>query len=479
MSFIRCKGDLIMSTTTRGLLRLTILMLCVAGAWICAELVKEQAGPWPSSGQTSGASTGLCGVGPDGRSACAKVFNSKWSAVDFNIPLPTHNLTVRWSRVVLPVAFIGLAYFVFLGAWHAFAGSPRSWGRRWFLVPLTTVLAGGCGSVVFLWVLLFEVQAPCNWCLATHAINGLILLGTLCLWPRKPAPATLAAPAPCIEAFAPGQRLGLTTGAALRVMGFAVLLILGLWVYRGAKLDIRRQVARLMPYKEFVDRRQEDPAFLLREHYAQPQLAIPARSAATESETAPGRPRLVIFTDFQCPHSACFASRWRREFRDHWDGPLRMELRHFPLCPECNEAVGRQLHSQACQASYAAEAARLQGGDEAFWQMHDLLFRYGPRLEAGLYAKLAAQIDLDGERLLADMDREVVRWVVAADVALAADLGVTGTPTVFLNGRPVSQLCLYNPVFWEAVSAELHNRVTVAAGHKAYAVTDESPLAER
>jgi len=459
---------------TRGVLRLTILTLCLAGAWICAELVKEQSGPWPSSGQASGPAAGLCGAGPDGESACAKVFASKWSAVDFNVPLLTHDLTVRWSRVVLPVAFVGLAYFVFLGVWYAFAGPSPYWGRWWFLVPLTTVLAGGGGSVVLSWVLLFKVQAPCTWCLVTHGINGLVLVGTLCLWPRRQAPVAGGATTPSQGDLAQYSRPGLTAGAALRIMGFAVLAILGLWVYRGAKLDIRRQVARLMPYKDFVDSRKQDPAFLLREHYAEPQHLIPARSADSEPETSLGQPRLVIFTDFQCSYSACFASRWKREFREHWNGPLRVELRHFPLCRECNDGVTGQIHSQACQASYAAEAARLQGGDEAFWQMHDRLFRYGPRLGTDLYAELAAQIGLDGERLLADMHNEAVRRVVAADVALAVDLGVAGTPTVFLDGRPVSQLCLYNPVFWEAVSAELQNQLTVAAGDEAGTNTGEA-----
>jgi protein-disulfide isomerase len=466
-----------MRMTTQGALRAAILVLCGAGAWICAELVKEQAGPWPSSAQSAGAAVGLCGSGPDGRSACNKVLESKWSAVDLNVPLLTRNLTVRWSRVVIPTAFVGLAYFVFLGVWYALAGPPRSWGRRWFLVPLSTVLAGGIGSAALLWILFFKVKSPCTWCMVTHGINGLVLVGTLCLWPRKQKPATGRATKPSQVRFGRRDRAGLTTVAAARVMGFAVLLILGLWLYRGAKLDIRQQVARLLPYKEHVDAQQEDPAFLLREFYAAPQHLILAREH--ETETCLIEPRLDVFVDFQCPHCACFASRWRKDFHPLWQGPLRIELHHFPLCPDCNDTVTERIHPEACQASYAAEAARLQGGDEAFWQMHDALFRYGRRLGEEPYAKLAADIGLDGEQLLEDMRNPGVRQAVAADIDLAGELGVTGTPAVFLNGRPVSLLSLYNPVFWEAASADLRAQAAVAADNQAYSAADEPQIVEQ
>ena len=53
------------------------------------------------------------------------------------------------------------------------------------------------------------------------------------------------------------------------------------------------------------------------------------------------------------------------------------------------------------------------------------------------------------------MESELVRQTVAADISLAEALGVKGTPTVFLNGRLVPQVCLRNPIFWEAIGMEL------------------------
>jgi len=459
------------ASRTRTFARWMGVALCGAGTWISAELVKEQAGPWPSSKHSPRLVSGLCGSSGDGESGCAAVLQSDWSAVDFNVPTVTRALTVQWTRVVVPVAFIGLAYFVFLGVWHTFAGPPQAWGRRWYLIPLLSVLAGTAGSAFLLWVMVFKLQAPCKWCLVTHAINGLLLVSTLCMWPsarRRTIRMTFDRSDP---GYAPSVRARLTAAAALKVTGFAALVIAGLWVYRTAKLDIRREVGKLLPYKQFVRHLENDPDFLLREYYAEPRHFIPGGFADDEAQSKLVDPTVVIFSDFLCPHCACFASRWEQEFRRNWEGPLQVSFRHFPRCHECNDTVTAKGHPEACRASYASEAARSQGGEAAFWQMHDLLFKYSRRLGDRSYSALATRIGLDADKLVADMDSVAVREAVAADVALAAELGVKSTPTAFLEGRRVPRLCLNNPVFWEAIAAELSPGAAIAE----HGTTDEAP----
>jgi predicted DsbA family dithiol-disulfide isomerase len=217
-------------------------------------------------------------------------------------------------------------------------------------------------------------------------------------------------------------------------------------------------VTKLLPYKAFVDQRMDDPAFLVREFYAEPPIATLASMQVTDADGSHAVPVLTIFTDFQCPSCACFAQKWQHELRPRWTGPLQIDLRHYPLDEACNETMTSSLHPQACQAGYAAEAARLQGGDEAFWDMHDALFAREDRVDGEAYESLATIIGLDGERLSDDMNSQTVRRIVARDVRLATELGVHGTPTVFLNGRQVPGFCLRNPAFWEAISADLQQR---------------------
>ncbi len=457
-----------------------LVLLCALGAWISAQLVKEHAGPWPNTNRTPGLFARLCGEGSDGQSGCDAVLKSNWSAFDITVPVVTSSLTLTRQRVVVPVAFVGLAYFTFLGVWFAFAGRSERWGR-WYAVPLLAVIAGVCGSFALLWVMLIKLDSPCTWCIITHAINGLVLLGILAMWPRRRARLAGEAPQRWRGDGGEHAQVTLTGNAALRIIGFAVVVVVGLWMYRGAKLETRRQVAKLLPYKEFVDQRMDDPAFLVREYFAQPECTALAESARDDGAPAGAVPVVTIFTDFQCGHCACFAHKWKREYLPHWRGPIRVSLRHLPFSRACNDRVTSDSHPEACDASYAAEAARVQGGDEAFWKMHDLLFAATPRLATKPYKRLATRIGLDGELLLRDMERETVRKTVVRDVALAAELGVRGTPSVFLNERRVPDHCLNNSIFWKAISAVFQRTGRVATlsdgCEKPEATPDEDALA--
>jgi protein-disulfide isomerase len=73
------------------------------------------------------------------------------------------------------------------------------------------------------------------------------------------------------------------------------------------------------------------------------------------------------------------------------------------------------------------------------------------------------------------MERETVRKTVVRDVALAAELDIRGTPSVFLNGRRVPDLCLNNPIFWEAISAAFQRPGRVATLSDACKKPEASP----
>ena len=95
---------------TSTVLRLGMVVLCACGAWISGELLRERAGPWPSLEPVEGRQslfTRFCGTGADGKSGCASVLQSDFSAIDFDVPVLTRELTIRRVRVVMPVAFIG------------------------------------------------------------------------------------------------------------------------------------------------------------------------------------------------------------------------------------------------------------------------------------------------------------------------------------------------------------------------------------
>ena len=165
------------------------------------------------------------------------------------------------------------------------------------------------------------------------------------------------------------------------------------------------------------------------------------------------RHTLVVFSDFQCS--------WCRQYEDYVrktivpsgkkKGGLKVVFKHWPICTDCNEFASRNSHPMACKASLAAEAARLLGGDEAFWKMHDLLWEHQARwAKSGSFAELAREIGLHEKEFLAAMDSEEAIRQVKADIAEGANLGkgqlkektqefvkVNSTPSVFIDNKRV------------------------------------------
>ena len=146
--------------------------------------------------------------------------------------------------------------------------------------------------------------------------------------------------------------------------------------------------------------------------------------------------QLVVFTDFQCPACRRYAGELHTMV-DQYASQLQVVLKHFPLNTACNPGMEVDLHPRACEAAYAAEAARKQG---RFWPFHDKLFATNLRDETTSFDSLARDSGLDPERFEADRLDILTMVKVHEDIALAGKLKIHGTPTLFLNRRLVSSI---------------------------------------
>src|SRR5262249_15232850 len=90
------------------------------------------------------------------------------------------------------------------------------------------------------------------------------------------------------------------------------------------------------------------------------------------------------------------------------------------------------FHAHSVLAHEAAVAAGAQG---KFWEMHDLLFANQERLSENDLLQYAKQLQLDIPDFQNALRSHSYRGVVDADVDEARGLGVTGTPTFFINGK--------------------------------------------
>ena len=102
---------------------------------------------------------------------------------------------------------------------------------------------------------------------------------------------------------------------------------------------------------------------------------------------------------------------------------VKIVFKHLPL----------RMHNMAETASLAAIAAQNQG---KFWQMHDALFAT-PKLNKETIDQAAEGIGLDMNKYKKDMNSPETKQKLARDLASARQADVTGTPTLFVNGRRV------------------------------------------
>jgi protein-disulfide isomerase len=161
---------------------------------------------------------------------------------------------------------------------------------------------------------------------------------------------------------------------------------------------------------------------------------------------------IVMFADFQCPACAQAATTMK-EIQNTYGEQVRLVMRDFPL----------SFHENASKAAEAARCARDQGH---YWAMHDLLFANQKELGVGALKKYAEQIGLDtasfGECL--DSGRHAADW--RKDQADGEAYGVSGTPTIYVNGRVAGMRSLES---FESVIDEELARVATAGAKTAQA----------
>jgi protein-disulfide isomerase len=108
------------------------------------------------------------------------------------------------------------------------------------------------------------------------------------------------------------------------------------------------------------------------------------------------------------------------------DGTLRLEWKDFPY-------QGRE----SLDAALAARAAQAQG---KFWEYHDLIYANQSSGNSGGYTEesltaLAEEAGLDVDKFRKDLESARHEAVVQADFEEGQGLGISGTPTFFINGR--------------------------------------------
>ncbi len=136
---------------------------------------------------------------------------------------------------------------------------------------------------------------------------------------------------------------------------------------------------------------------------------------------------LTEYSDFQCPACQQFYPVLKEVLGMH-EGKIRFEYKHFPLI---------SIHPHAVAGGRAAEAAGQQG---KFFEMHDKLFENQETWSKSsnpqpFFLQYAEELGLDMDKFKTHLRSSALRDQVMAGYEEARELGLSGTPTFFLNGE--------------------------------------------
>ncbi len=149
------------------------------------------------------------------------------------------------------------------------------------------------------------------------------------------------------------------------------------------------------------------------------------------------------FSDFECPYCKTFAQTTQRQLEDEYvkTGQVRFEYKHFPL-PQHNPS--------ATFAALAAECAADQG---KFWEMQQYLFQEAGKQGTNTFTQtrlkaMAEALELNTGDFNQCLSNQEHAKTVQDNIREGQQLVVTGTPTIYVNGKKVE-----NPSYAEIKAA--------------------------
>lgn len=133
---------------------------------------------------------------------------------------------------------------------------------------------------------------------------------------------------------------------------------------------------------------------------------------------------VVEFIDYRCGY--CRKAWQEVDQLVEGDGNIRFVLKEFPI-----------LGEQSVLSSRFAIAVRMLHGDNAYRQTHDALLTLRADATPETLTRVAEDLGLAPEPILAKMNSDEVTAIIAANHDLANKLEISGTPTFVVDGKVV------------------------------------------
>ena len=348
--------------------------------------------------------------------SCQQVLESSYATVK-GIPIASGGAI--WSAAVLLLSFWGMRHT-----------SSELAGR---VAGYIFVLATAGLAVVFYYgyASFFKLGAACPLCITMYvSVAGIFLTSAAAATSLTAIPARLGED---ISGLTKSQS-GTTLAVAWLAASIALLV---LFPHPDSSAGQAASTVETAP--------QQPTETLDAEQIAEWDKYLAAQVPLTEPALLPTGTTKVLFikfNDYQCPSCRQTWSLYRGVFEKYekeYPGVFVFQTRDLPLEPECGLVLN---HNMACEAAAAVRMAREKNK--------------GPEMEAWLFNNQSFEMTRDdvkrGLNEVAQITNFDERYqsmlpAIRSDVQLAQKLGVTGTPTFYVNGVKIGNI---KPSYLEA-----------------------------
>lgn len=381
---------------------LLLLISVVVGMVFSADLISHHLNPAAASGLYES----VCGAGSG---SCAKVNQSGLSKL-----------------FGMPIAFWG---FLFYATVIALAVVQFIWPARYLIVLL--VIMAITGLLVDAILLIYSVAivgTVCKMCAITY---GATVIMALAIWMLYKKYKSQLKDVSMIKSFL--NQTVFTRGSL--ALALTLALVGSVTVYCDSKDKAEAAVANDNSPQGMLGRAVQ--AFIEQYDKTEPVTMDISTSEKKGTEKDPVL-TIVEFADYLCPHCSIAGQRLDSFVKKY--GPyVQVNFRYYPLDKTCNPAMQRQMHAGACELSLASHCSGKQG---KFWPMHDAIFNhmdyfYKNNVTMAQIKKIAQNNGVNVAQMTACMNTQAARAAVSKDIAEANRLGITGTPTIYVNNRKV------------------------------------------
>lgn len=356
---------------------------------------------------------------------CDAVIKSDWSML--------------WGR---PIAWFGVAFYLGLFLLSSLSLVLKGVSRRSKLDALLVIaIASVFESLFLLYISVFQIETVCPVCAGVYVVNFLLLLaiwvsdrsvslltrtlsgiGVLILAPGRLITVWFKSSEPSVKVFTAGIALVAVGSLFAAEYSFMQIIKFRQMSMVEAKLDLPWPKDYQLP-----DTIQINKGAWGDYYKGEPESPI----------------KIIEMFDYECGHCRYFYSEVS-EILKEYEGKYLLVFKNYPLDKTCNAGMQVAGHRNAC---YAALLARCAGEQGRFHEVSDYLLRgdmYGRDEPAStVRAEMDKVIDLYGLdvaelRSCMEADRQLDH--IKADIELGNMLGLTGTPTVWVNGKKLPGL---------------------------------------